>query len=507
MQKIQFDHRDQLEQPYPYENLPDSHYEKTTLYNRDFTVQSQPKLACDMLHSTFFKSETKEDLDYTLQRIEKLSNVQVTKIESVINKAQWNMHQMFAKSYNIQDKARQNYHGTKNPKYADEIAQHGFRGALCERRIWGKGIYSSSNPWEALSYCDVDENIFKLLILDVHVGPHTVGWQDRVDFGKDANGNAILTLTNPIGTIFCSMKEPQLLVKGIITVRYMYENKHTMEIQNYVKFYNEGLKKRIIDNNVRRIGAGAGAGSGSGYGSGAGAGAGAGAGYASVSVRGFASGSTVGSSVAGGSAVSGSVVRGSAASGYVIGDSVHGSVSIASSSASGTTATIWANSVGAPVIGSGFAIGGITNDIYEYVDSNHGIHIVGEEVLIDENLTKNKQCKKYEKFVDYRGKIRKIMAYGGKNFIFFVELLYDKDNKPVSNTTSSEIKELNGNGFKFLRGLDRRFLECLPCKLSHIQTKNDRNIKNAEFKRAKRTAAAMLNDTANQSGVKKVKNH
>ncbi len=65
-------------------------------------------------------------------------------------------------------------------------------------------------------------------------GPSTPDEQDQVDFGLDAQGYEILTLTSPDKTIFCASRENQLFVTHRITVRYMLESPFTQRIKDCI---------------------------------------------------------------------------------------------------------------------------------------------------------------------------------------------------------------------------------------------------------------------------------
>jgi hypothetical protein len=90
------------------------------------------------------------------------------------------MHQQFKLSYGITQE-RTVYHGTSRVS-ADSIATIGFRGAASRRAKFGKGIYTSSNVWEALAYADPDITDLKqtLLVVDLLQGPTSLGKNDQV---------------------------------------------------------------------------------------------------------------------------------------------------------------------------------------------------------------------------------------------------------------------------------------------------------------------------------------
>lgn len=57
-----------------------------------------------------------------------------------------------------------------------------------------------------------------VLVCELLVGPCASGSYGQQDFGYDADGKAILTLTNDEQMIMCSSQETQLLVVGYITI-------------------------------------------------------------------------------------------------------------------------------------------------------------------------------------------------------------------------------------------------------------------------------------------------
>ena len=98
------------------------------------------------------------------------------------------MHAHFKKCYNITNE-RTVFHGTSRAS-ADSITKTGFRGAVCQRAKFGKGIYTSSSVWEALAYAEPAEGDLTQTVLAVKLlqGPTTMGRQDMADFGTDEHG-------------------------------------------------------------------------------------------------------------------------------------------------------------------------------------------------------------------------------------------------------------------------------------------------------------------------------
>ena len=231
-----FNFLERPEQLNPFDTMPPGSFKRTALYDRSLPMHTtHGKLACQIVCDSFFSQGYSSDLQDSLLALEAHSNFQIMKIDSVQNKAQYDIHEMFRKAYGIAE-TRRNFHGSD---LATTISEEGFRSAVCKRAMYGKGIYSAKNVWEAVSYCDLDT--ITVLIVSVHVGPHKIGYRNQEDFGVNANGKPYLTLTNIDETIFCSKYEAQLFPTVEITLRYMYENKHTDEHQKFVRFYSTAL--------------------------------------------------------------------------------------------------------------------------------------------------------------------------------------------------------------------------------------------------------------------------
>lgn len=141
------------------------------------------------------------DLPQLIHTVATQSNYLVCDITRLENAAQRQMHEQFKNSYAITN-TRQVYHGTGQ---APLIARVGFRGAASERAKYGKGIYTSSCVYHALAYAELTpEDKLTVLVVQLHVGATGLGRQDQVDFGHNARGERILTLTNLEGDIFCA---------------------------------------------------------------------------------------------------------------------------------------------------------------------------------------------------------------------------------------------------------------------------------------------------------------
>jgi hypothetical protein len=184
-------------------------------------------------------------LDQLFKIVRDKSNYEITGVTRVMNRTRQSMHAHFKKCYNITNE-RTVFHGTSRAS-ADSITKTGFRGAVCQRAKFGRGIYATSNGCEALAYAQPAEGDMTQTVLAVTMlqGPTTIGSQDMVDFGTDEHGNEILTTTNPEETIFCAAYGDQLLATYRITLRYLFEHKHTPAHHNLVRIYHPTIWNRI----------------------------------------------------------------------------------------------------------------------------------------------------------------------------------------------------------------------------------------------------------------------
>lgn len=182
-------------------------------------------------HSTF------GDLRSFRQLVEELPghcNYSLEKVVRVMNRAQYKMHRAVADSFNVRTSCT-TYHGTTLAASA-LITNTGFKGAACERALHGKGVYSSPDVWTALSFATPFERTRQVFFVVEYIqGPSAPGVQDQVDFGVDAQGQEILTLTSPDLSILCASRENQLLATHRITVRYMEERPYTQRHKDCCK--------------------------------------------------------------------------------------------------------------------------------------------------------------------------------------------------------------------------------------------------------------------------------
>jgi hypothetical protein len=173
------------------------------------------------------------------------ANYEVVEVVRIQNPQRYSMYMFFKQTYDIPG-ARIVYHGTTRSSAAS-IATTGFRGAVSQRAKYGKGIYCSSNVWEALPYAEPEQPTLTqtFLVVDMLQGPTKLGWQDQVDFGVDSQKREILTTTNPESTIFCAKYENQLLATYRITVRFLADRQHTTTHYDTVRMYHPTIWKII----------------------------------------------------------------------------------------------------------------------------------------------------------------------------------------------------------------------------------------------------------------------
>ena len=211
-----------------------------------FMVNELLLLVRQMFASCCFEfGDTMPTLTELIEEVVKKSNYEITRVTRTRNRRRTKMHEIFKDLYEIQND-RMTFHGTSREN-ADSITKKGFRGAVCQRAKFGKGIYTSSDVWEALAYAEPAEGDLLQTVLAVKLlqGPTTIGRQDMADFGTDEHGNEILTVTNPEGTIFCAAYDVQLLATYRISVRHLPGRKHTPAIHNLVRIYHPTIWNRI----------------------------------------------------------------------------------------------------------------------------------------------------------------------------------------------------------------------------------------------------------------------
>ena len=185
------------------------------------------------------------NLPALLSIVQDKANYEIISVEHIQNDVRKSMRGHFELCYGVTTN-RVVYHGTSRAS-AESISKTGFRGAVCQRAKFGKGIYTSSSVWEALAYAEPSEKDWTqtVLIVNLAEGPKSTGTDGQVDFGTDEYGNEILTLTNPEGTIFCASREDQLHVMYRISVRHLTGRKHTPAHHNLVRIYHPTIWNRI----------------------------------------------------------------------------------------------------------------------------------------------------------------------------------------------------------------------------------------------------------------------
>jgi hypothetical protein len=148
---------------------------------------------------------------------------EILSISRLQHPARHAVHRHFACVYAL-DAPRRVYHGTTAARAA-AIARHGFRAAASLRAKFGRGIYSTSDIWEAFYYAEPDpvSGVQTVLIADLFQGPSAVGAENLADFGVDAHGAPVLTTTNPEATVFCAAYEDQLYPHYLVTARFQVE--------------------------------------------------------------------------------------------------------------------------------------------------------------------------------------------------------------------------------------------------------------------------------------------
>jgi len=235
----------------PYWGRMDSwcKYAEVVVFSHDSLVRTSDVEAATLLAKTFPSCNNTEmcvdtgraekSLQEVVDGISQSSNYSVTQMVRVQNIQRADMHDDFKRHYAIEHTATV-YHGTTGES-AISIARTGFRGACSMRSKFGKGIYTTSNIWEALAYAHpdpLDGNKQTFLVACLLVGPTTIGSVEMVDFGNDESGSQILTTTNPEGTIFCAAYGDQLLATYRITVQFNDLCHTTDAMRRMIRIYN-----------------------------------------------------------------------------------------------------------------------------------------------------------------------------------------------------------------------------------------------------------------------------
>jgi hypothetical protein len=205
---------------------------------------------CRELNKAFPKCLENQDPDKLLgsqdlmHHIGVFSNFEVCEVARVMNRPHYRMQQAFADNYNVHER-RTVYHGTSEAG-SSLIGTVGFRGAACRRAMFGKGIYTSPNVWEALAYAKPFASTKQVFfVVELLQGPTALGSQDQLDFGVDSEGREVLTLTNPAATILCHAKENQLLATHRFTLRFMIEHNFVQRNLECVKYVHPEIGDMI----------------------------------------------------------------------------------------------------------------------------------------------------------------------------------------------------------------------------------------------------------------------
>jgi hypothetical protein len=163
-----------------YAKMPEGSIINTKIFGivtsqKMFTAQYEDETL--RILETAFSPGFTGDLAQLREIIAEKSNFEVREVVRVRNKCTKGMHDQFKTSFNIKQTTL-SYHGTE---HADLICEVGFRGAASRRAKYGKGIYSSPNVWQALSYATpTKEGYLTFLVVELHLGPMALGRQDQV---------------------------------------------------------------------------------------------------------------------------------------------------------------------------------------------------------------------------------------------------------------------------------------------------------------------------------------
>ena len=398
------------------------------------TENPHAEVARSIVRKAFFQGLDTGTLRKCLDQVEEGSNFTIIKIEAIEKSPAGFVQQAYRQAHGIANDRNEvwtTYHGSVK---AETVAQQGFRGAMSRRAMIGKGIYTSTNFWEALSYCIPDaEWKVRVLIVRNLVGLHAVGSKDQEDFGRHENGRAINTLTNEKKTILCSKHEGQLCAIGMITLRYRIMVKPTEAHHAFVgRKYNQYLVERV--NAVWPPAAGV------------------------VLAAGAAAAGDDAAARAARAELSARVIAAARAA------------QAAARAAGKAKAAAAAAAAPAPAVDVPRAT---------WKDTPHHFFAVDKDCFIDRAFSD-----RYTEFVGFEGKVVKTMARPtGKGTLlewnFFVQLTHGKDGKLLDDAAKIRIESMlldkNGSGFKYFKGLDRSsFLRYLPCRVMGLRSVRDR---------------------------------
>ena len=225
-------------------------YKETCIFKRQLLMPVSPDEQCELEARKILKQafvtcidplalKGDENSSKLADIILSKSNYDVLEITAIENTTLQTMFAAFKDCYDIHADPITVYHGTsiENAKY---ITEGGFRGVMSSRSKYGKGIYVSTNVWEAGAYAAPDQEHFvqTVLVVSFHKGATVLGTPDMVHFGVDFYGNQVLTSMNQAGNIFCASRENQLLPTHRIKMRFRREHKMTYAQNRLVQIFH-----------------------------------------------------------------------------------------------------------------------------------------------------------------------------------------------------------------------------------------------------------------------------
>jgi len=115
----------------------------------------------------------------------------------------------FRKRHGLGNVYRIVYHGTKYPA-VDLIAEQGF--AFGQRQVWGLGLYTAPEIWDAFFYSSPHDDGHQLAIVcEFFEGGSTVqAAQDKQSFGYDQYNQRVFTAQDPKGKMLIAAKAEQV---------------------------------------------------------------------------------------------------------------------------------------------------------------------------------------------------------------------------------------------------------------------------------------------------------
>lgn len=174
----------------------------------------------------------------------------ITKVKSGFNEYMFNAY----RTARCLDETYKNvFHGTCDNN-VEQICKENFSLLKIKKTLYGVGIYTASSFFTGLCYATPNVNNEQTVIIaKLLVGPIAIGKPGQTDYGKDANNNPILTLTDNTGTYNCASNSNQLLIIATITVECQtikhQDNIPLLKSQlNYVIYYNHMIWNVMKDN-------------------------------------------------------------------------------------------------------------------------------------------------------------------------------------------------------------------------------------------------------------------